>query len=229
WQQAARLDGFYQYRPVDNRPAEDSTVVLIWYAPDAIHVGILAYDREPGSVRATLSDRDNIGSDDQVTLFLDTFNDQRRAYFFGVNPLGVQDDGVRSEGGFSAGFGSGSTDRNPDFIWQSNGQLTPFGWQAEIRIPFKSLRWSGGGGEMAWGFNVQRTTRRTGYEDTWADVRRANASFLGQAGSITGIHDIHRGVVTELQPTFVASAPGARVAAGGFERGDIDTEFGANL
>ncbi len=230
WSQAARLDGFYQYRPVDSRPAEDSTVVLLWYSPDAIHVGILAYDREPGSVRATLSDRDNIGSDDQVTIFLDTFNDRRRAYFFGVNPLGVQDDGMRTEGGFStSGFGSGSTDRNPDFIWESKGQQTAFGWQAEIRIPFKSLRWGGGGGPMTWGFNVQRTTRRTGYEDTWTDVRRANASFLGQAGSITGIHDIHRGVVTELQPTVVASAPGRRLADGRYHRDDIAAEVGANL
>src|SRR5690606_7131267 len=166
WRQAARLDGFYQYRPVDSRPAEDSTVVLLWYSPDAIHVGILAYDREPQSVRATLSDRDNIGSDDQVTIFLDTFNDRRRAYFFGVNPLGVQDDGMRAEGGFStSGFGSGTQDRNPDFLWQSKGRLTSFGWQVEVRIPFKSLRW-GGSGEMTWGFNVQRVTRRTGYEDT---------------------------------------------------------------
>jgi hypothetical protein len=229
WQQAARLSGFRQYRPVDSRPAEDSTVVLLWYAPDAIHVGVLAYDREPGTVRATVSDRDNIGSDDQVTIFLDTFNDQRRAYFFGVNPFGVQDDGVRAEGGFStSGFGSGTTDRNPDFLWQSKGQRTPFGWMAEIRIPFKSLRWSGGG-EQTWGFNVQRTTRRTGYEDTWTDVRRANASFLGQAGRITGIHGIRRGVVTELQPTLVASAPGVELPGAGFYRDDVEAEVGANV
>lgn len=228
WQQATRLSGFYQYRPSDSRPAEDSTVVLVWYTPDAIQIGVLAYDREPGGVRATLSDRDNIENDDQVTFYFDTFNDRRRAYFFGVNPLGVQDDGVRAEGGFStSGFGSGTTDRNPDFLWQSAGRRTEFGWVAEIRIPFKSLRWAGGG-EQTWGFNVQRTTQRTGYEDTWTDVRQGSATFLGQAGRIAGIHNIERGVVTELQPTFVADAPGSRTAAG-FARDDIEGEFGANL
>ena len=161
WRQATRLDGFHQYQPVDSRPAEDSTVVLMWYSPTAIHFGIMAYDRVPEGVRATVSDRDNIASDDQVTIFLDTFNDRRRAYFFGVNPYGIQDDGVRSEGGFSASMGmSGSTDRNPDFLWQSKGEKTAFGWMAEIRVPFKSLRW-GGGSELTWGLNVQRTTRRT--------------------------------------------------------------------
>lgn len=229
WAEAARATGFHQFRPVDSRPAEDSTVVLVWYSPTAIHFGILAYDRDPASVRATLSDRDNIGSDDQVTIFLDTFTDRRRAYFFGVNPFGVQDDGVRSEGGFSASSGgSGSTDRNPDFLWQSTGRRTPFGWVAEIRVPFKSLRW-GGGQELTWGFNVQRVTRRTGYEDTWTDVRRANASFLAQAGTISGIRDIQRGVVTEVQPTVTAELPGQRRADGRFDRGQVEPDFGANV
>ncbi len=229
WRQAARLDGFRQYQPVDSRPAEDSTVVLVWYSPNAIHFGITAYDRVPEAVRATVSDRDNVSNDDLVTIFLDTFNDRRRAYFFGVNPYGVQDDGVRSEGGFSVGSGmSGSIDRSPDFLWESKGMKTSFGWVAEIRIPFKSLRW-GGGNDLTWGMNVSRTTRRTGYEDTWTDVRRANASFLGQAGTITGIHDIHRGVVTELQPTLTAALPGTRLPDGSFDRGDPKFEVGGNV
>ncbi|MES2304906.1 MAG: DUF5916 domain-containing protein [Gemmatimonadota bacterium] len=230
WRQAARLDHFYQTRPVDGRPAEDSTVVLVWYSPTAIHFGILAYDRDPSSVRATLAKRDNIASDDQVSVYLDTFNDRRRAYFFGSNAYGVQDDGVRSEGGFaaSAGMISGTIDRNPDFLWQSKGQRTSFGYAIEMRIPFKSLRYAGGA-QQTWGINVARTTQRTGYEDTWTDVRRASASFLAQAGTIEGIHDIKRGVVTEIQPTITANLPGVRDASGNFDRGDLKTDVGGNL
>ncbi|MEO7353475.1 MAG: carbohydrate binding family 9 domain-containing protein, partial [Gemmatimonadales bacterium] len=230
WRQAARLDHFYQTRPVDGRPAEDSTVVLVWYSPTAIHFGILAYDRDPGSVRATLAKRDNIASDDQVSVYLDTFNDRRRAYFFGSNAYGVQDDGVRSEGGFaaSAGMISGTIDRNPDFLWQSKGQRTSFGYAIEMRIPFKSLRYAGGA-QQTWGINIARTTQRTGYEDTWTDVRRASASFLGQAGTLEGIHDIKRGVVTEIQPTITANLPGVRDANGNFNRGDLKTDVGGNL
>jgi hypothetical protein len=229
WQAAARADGFFQFRPVDSRPAEDSTVVLVWYSPEALHVGIRAYDRDPASVRATLSDRDNIASDDAVTIYLDTFNDQRRAYFFGVNPYGVQDDGVRAEGGFSASSGgSGSTDRNPDFIWQSKGRKTDFGWQAELRIPFKTLRWNPTD-VQTWGFNVSRITQRTQYEDTWTDVRRANASFLAQAGQLSGIAEIRRGVVTELQPTVVADLAGRRSPDGGFARDAVGQDVGLNF
>ncbi len=227
WQQATVIRDFHQYRPVDGRPAEDSTVVMIWYSPTAIHFGIRAYDRDPAGVRATLADRDNIGSDDQVTIYLDTFNDRRRAYFFGVNPLGVQDDGVRAEGGFVASFQSGTVDRNPDFIYETSGRRTPDGWVVEMRVPFKSLRYDPAD-VQTWGFNVARTTQRTQYEDTWTDVRRAGASFLAQAGLITGIHDIKRGVVTELQPTVTAGLPGVRTG-GQFERGDVALDVGGNV
>src|SRR5688572_17558724 len=58
WTQATRLTGFWQYQPVDGRPAEETTEVLVWYAPDAIYFGIVAHDRSPGSIRATVADRD---------------------------------------------------------------------------------------------------------------------------------------------------------------------------
>src|SRR5437764_1300416 len=98
WQQAALLTGFTQYRPVDSRPAEDSTDVFAFYGPDAIYFGIRAYEAHGSVVRATLADRDNIDADDKIQILLDTFNDRRRALLFAVNPLGVQQDGLRSEG-----------------------------------------------------------------------------------------------------------------------------------
>ncbi len=103
WSKATRLGGFSEYQPVDGQPASERTEVLIWFSPKALHVGVIAYDSVPGSVRATVAERDNIGNDDWVRVYLDTFNDRRRAFIFGVNPLGVQEDGVQTEGGFSAG------------------------------------------------------------------------------------------------------------------------------
>jgi hypothetical protein len=208
----------------------ERTEVLVWYAPDAIHFGILAYDSQPETVRATHADRDNIGSDDHVTIYLDTFNDQRRAFFFAVNPLGVQQDGVRTEGSASAGhmFG-GSVDTSPDFIFASRGQRTPEGYVVEVRIPFKSLRFPGSGPQR-WGLQIEREVQRTGYTDTWTDVRRASNSYLLQAGTIEGLHDLVRGVVIETQPFITVNAPGARnLATSEFERGDVEPDAGANL
>src|SRR5512140_2989449 len=53
WAQAARPTGFHQYQAVDGRPAEEQTEVLVFYPPTAIWFGIIAHDREPGSIRAT--------------------------------------------------------------------------------------------------------------------------------------------------------------------------------
>src|SRR5436190_1165045 len=103
WSQAARLTGFHQYQPLDNRPADDKTETRVFYSQDAIYFGIIANAKNPASIRATVADRDNLGNEDRVTIYLDTFNDHRRAYFFVVNPLGAQGDGMRTEGAASAG------------------------------------------------------------------------------------------------------------------------------
>jgi hypothetical protein len=230
WSQATRLTGFWQYQPVDGRPAEERTEVLVWYAPDAIHFGVIAHDRVPAAIRATVADRDNIDSEDQVVLDLDTFHDRRRAFLFAVNPLGVQSDGVRSEGaGQVSSLIPGSIDKNPDFIWESKGRITDQGYEIEIRIPFKSLRYPGGE-RQTWGFNVTRIVQRTGYTDTWTDVRRANASFIGQEGAIAGLHDLRHGVTVEAQPFVTATADGSRSpATGEFDREDVDPDAGLNL
>jgi hypothetical protein len=123
---------------------------------------------------------------------------------------------------------AGTLDRNPDFIYQTKGTRTSFGYVVEMRIPFKSLRYAGGA-DQTWGLNIYRVTQRTGYVDTWTDVRRASASFLAQAGSITGIHDIRHGVVSELQPTLTLDAPGTRQTDGTFARGDVHPDVGGNV
>lgn len=225
WTRAAVLDGFTQYEPADGRPAAERTVVRVWYASDAIYFGIQAYDSQPEAIRAKRSNRDNLDGDDRVTIFLDTFRDRRRAFFFAVNPFGVQQDGVLTEGASSAGrtFG-GNTDTSPDFLFQSSGRLTEEGYVVEVRIPFKSLRYPAGG-EMAWGINIERVAQRTGFVDTWPDVRRASASILAQGGTLTGLSDLHRGIVFEAQPTLTLDAPGVRTETG-FHRADPDPEIG---
>jgi len=228
WSQATRLTGFSEYRPVDSQPASEQTEVRVFYSPSALHFAIIAHDSVPGSIRATVADRDNISQNDWVRIFLDTFSDRRRAFVFGVNPLGAQEDGVQTEGAFNAGsmFG-GTVDLNPDYQFDSKGQFTPDGYIVEVRIPFKSLRYPGSGPQR-WGINISRKTQRTGREDTWTDARRI-ASFLGQAGTMEGLRDLQRGVVTEIQPFVTGSSNGALAGAGRFARDKTDISPGANV
>ncbi|MGA2260321.1 MAG: DUF5916 domain-containing protein [Acidobacteriota bacterium] len=229
WGKAVHLTGFWQYTPVDGRLAQEPTEVLVWYSPTALYFGIIAHDSNPDSIRATVGNRDNLDNEDKVTIYLDTFNDKRRAFFFTVNALGVQEDGVRTEGAPNAGQMYGvMLDKSPDYKWDSKGSLTEEGYVVEVRIPFKSLRYPGSGPQR-WGFNALRKVQRTGYEETWTDTHKASNSFLGQFGLIEGMHDLKRGVVVEAQPFVTAAKNGARTDAGDFQYTGLDVNPGVNL
>jgi len=233
WERAARLVGFSQYAPVDGRPADEETEVLVWYSPSAIHFGIRAHAL-PGTVRASLANRDRLEAEDQVQIFLDTFHDGRQALMFAVNPLGVQADGAliegtRTQGGSFSGLASGreEPDLSPDFVFDSKGRLTAEGFEVEVRIPFKSLRYQSAP-RQDWGLSVIRRVQSSGHEDSWTPARRASTSFLAQAGTLEGISDLHPGLILDLSPVVTAKADGAP-AAGGWAYDSGAPEVGGNV
>ncbi len=210
WRSAALLTGFSEYQPADQRPAPDSTEVLVWYSKTAIYFGIRAYERH-SPVRATLADRDKISADDNVEIHLDTFREGTRAFVFIVNPFGVQGDGTKNEsGGFIPGsnVSPGQTDLSADFIWQSKGILTDFGYQVEIRIPFSSIRYPDAR-DHRWGIQIDRHVQHSGYEETWTPALKGAASFIAQEGELRGIAGITHGQLLELNPELTSTITGA--------------------
>ncbi|MDP2956935.1 MAG: DUF5916 domain-containing protein [Longimicrobiales bacterium] len=230
WAQAALLHSFTQYDPVEGVPASQKTEVLVLVDAGAIYFGVRAFDDRPEAIRATLAERDAFErSDDYVRLVLDTFDDQRRAYVFAVNPLGVQHDGIWNEGGGGRkGMHGPPIDANPDFLWESAGVLAEWGYGVEVRIPLKSLRFPQLA-EQAWGLQIMRHIARNGFEESWAPISSNVANGLTQAGKLTGLLDLDAGLFMELNPVLT----GKRV--GGFDdglhallRGDPEAEFGLN-
>jgi len=53
WSQAALLEGFTQFEPVEGVPASQRTEVMVLVDADAIFFGIRAYDTDPAAIRAT--------------------------------------------------------------------------------------------------------------------------------------------------------------------------------
>jgi len=229
WASAAMLTGFSQYEPVDHRPAADTTQVLVWYSPTGIYFGIRAFDAS-GSVNATLADRDKIDGDDHVQLLLDTFDDQRQALFFGVNPLGIQQDGNRTEGEQgSAGRGGGNrgTDLTPDYVFDSRGRVTDYGYEVEIHIPFESISYQASDVQN-WGINIIRKVQHSGFTDTWTSTSRGAASFLAQSGRLVGLSNLTRGTVVDFTPTLTTSLDGAPNVDDAWGYGS-DVEMGGSL
>jgi hypothetical protein len=214
WQRAALLTGFSLYQPVDQRPSPDSTEVLVWYTPQAIYFGIRAFEPH-GAVRATLADRDRVGNDDNVEIHLDTFREGRRAFIFIVNPLGVQADGTKSEGGGfipGANLAPGQNDLSPDFRWESKGRLTDYGYEVEIRIPFSSIRYPVATNQR-WGLQINRKVQHSGYEETWTPALKGATSFIAQAGELNGLTNLEHGQVIELNPELTNTVNGSPVAS----------------
>ena len=214
WAQAAVLTGFSQFSPQDGIAAADSTQVFIWYSPTALYVGVRAFEQH-AAVHATLADRDKISADDNVQLLLGTFHDKRQAYVFAVNPFGVQMDGTIVESGasFNSGWtptlsGRAAADLSQDFVFTSKGRLTEYGYEAELRIPFKSLKYQSAD-LQSWDINVVRQVQHSGYEDSWVPAKRANASFLAQSGSIEGLTGFDRGLVLDFNPVVTQKANGS--------------------
>ena len=235
WRQAAVLTGFSQFTPVDGVPAGDSTEVRIWYSTTALYIGVRAFDTS-GAAHATLATRDRIFNDDNIQVFLSTFNDGRQAMFFATNPLGVQADGALNEsGGLSCGMtGCGaatrqSPDLSQDFVWDSKGRVTPEGYEVEIRIPFKSIRFQAGK-TQTWGINFLRKVQRTGAEQTWTMTKLAASSFLAQSGKLEGLTGLDAGHVLDIVPTVTSHLSGSPPSPGAaFDYTGGTPQFGGDL
>lgn len=207
WQQAAVLGSFTQYDPVEGAPASQKTEVLVLVDHGAIYFGVRAFDDHPEGIRATMAERDEFDrSDDYIRFVLDTFNDQRRAYVFSVNPFGVQHDGIWNEGGGGRHMGP-PIDDNPDFLWESSGELADWGYQLEVRIPLKSLRFPERE-EQSWGLQVIRKISRNGYEESWAPITNNVANKLTQAGKLTDLHGLDAGLFMEINPVLTGKRIG---------------------
>jgi hypothetical protein len=200
WQEALTLELRYEVMPGENTEPPVRTVGFITYDDRRVLVAFRCYDPRPEEIRARYRDRDRIGGDDVVGVTLDTFNDQRRAFEFMVNPFGAQFDGVTTA--VPQGF-----DRSWDAIWDSAGRLTDFGYEVEIAIPFNQLRFQPSDEPQIWGLDLTRTYPR---EDRiriglFPRERGAN-SYLAQAEKVVGFAGVSRGRNIELVPTLTAFA-----------------------
>ncbi|MBU8923243.1 MAG: carbohydrate binding family 9 domain-containing protein [Bacteroidales bacterium] len=196
WNYALILELKYEVQPGENIPAPVRTEVLLAYSESHLYAAFRAYDPDPSSIRARLCDRDDIGGEDWVGLVLDTFNDERRAFDFLVNPLGVQADMIECSDCGSDNF---------DAIWESSGRITQWGYVVEIAIPFSSLRFQRTDGDQVWGFDAVRSYPRSARHHIGLFARdRGNNCYFCQTLKIKGFAGASPGRNIEIAPTFSA-------------------------
>jgi hypothetical protein len=206
WEEGAIVDRFTQYEPLEGSEPTEKTLAYIGYDSKYLYIAVRAYDSDPKAVRACLTKRDAVMGDDVITIYLDTFNDKKRAFVFQVNPCGVQVDGIYTETrrrGRGGGGGGGffGFDRNYDTFFLSAASMDDTGYTVEIAIPFKSLRFPNTPNQ-AWGLQIMRNIRRKNEEIYWHPRSRDVNGFLIQAGTLEVQGPIEKGKNVEIMPVL---------------------------
>lgn len=225
WKYPEKIELPFEWMPGDNIPAPVKTECLVTYDRSKLYVAFKCFDPEPEKIRAHFMDRDSINTfiqNDYVSFVIDTFNDQRRAFEFRVNPLGVQVDGVFSDL-------ESYEDFSWDTIWESAGRINQFGYIVEAAIPFNQLRFPKSKETQTWGFEANRSYPRIDRHRLISHVRDRNKScILCQMNKLTGFSGISPGKNLEFDPTVTASRTDKWyfLPPGGNDPGKIKPELG---
>jgi hypothetical protein len=230
WTTAARVTSFVQQQPLEGEPASEETIVWIAYDEDHLYFAFDVRYSEPSIMRANKVDRDQAWADDLMTVYLDTFLDQQRAYDFDVNGYGVQGDAILT------GSGGGAIpqgDRSWDALFETGARIVDHGYRAEMAIPFKSLRYPRRepGEPHRWGLQIVREIKgKNGENAVWAPMSRDEASFYRQMGILEGMTNLSTSRNLEFLPTFTAVQFGSMDERNGtFGTGDPEADAGFNL
>jgi len=206
WESAAPAGDFTQRNPDEGVSATQKTEVRFAYDERNFYVGIICYDENPEGIVLTQNRRDgDLLNTDSVQILLDTFNDGQNAFIFGTTPTGIEYDAQvtkagqdrgggspRRAGGGGAGGGAqrggaAASNLNWDADWRVQSQVTERGWESEMEIPFRTLRYQPGE-DLTWGLNIARNLRRRNEESIWSPITRAfEFTQITLAGSLGGI------------------------------------------
>jgi hypothetical protein len=195
WQRATPVNAFVQREPLEGGSPTFRTEARVIYDASAIYVGVQAFDDEPARIAAFLTRRDAESASDWLQVYIDSYHDKRTAYQFGVNPLGVKQDVYW--------FNDDSNDDSWDAVWDVVVRRTADGWQAEYRIPFSQLRFSGAGdGQL--GFAITREVARLNETSTWPLLSKSATGWVSSFGTLTGVSVGGASKRLELVPYSVA-------------------------
>jgi hypothetical protein len=216
----ARLDlpDWVTYNPVSGQKIAQKTEVRVAYDDRALYVAFHCLDPEPDKVRATLSRRDQLFSDDWVGLSLDAVGNRQQSYDLFVNPLGVQGDILNTA--------TAGENLSPDWVWDSAGRPTPEGYDVEIRVPWKNIRFASGK-DVTMAILFWRRVSRLGMSASWPALPPDKPFFQNHAPLV--LHDLPRPLSLEVVPSATYTRNEERVSPSAFGDPESDPEVGVSV
>ena len=221
WSSAPVAQNFIQNDPREGQPATFDTDVRVLYDDDALYFGVFAKDDEPSRLIVNDLKKDyNTDSSDGFRIILDTFHDERNGYQFATNPAGAKWDAQMSNEGRE-------TNANWDGIWDVATRITEAGWVAEIRIPFRTLKFDSAEAQT-WGMNFERKVRRLNEDSFWSPIPRIyDITRVSLAGTMDGLLGLRPGKNIRVKPYALSSSNtvGRTGTDGDFDAG-FDVKYG---
>jgi hypothetical protein len=199
WEGGTVIEDFTQFEPLEGGTPSEKTKAYLGHDREYLYIALRCFDSDPAAIRACLTPRDKAPADDGITVYLDTFNDKKRAFVFQINPCGIQTDGILTEGSGRRRMGFDRFDRNWDTFFLADARVDELGYTVEMAIPFKSLRFPNTSSQT-WGIKIQRSIPRKNEEMYWPPHTRDSNGFLVQTGTLNIHGPIAQGKNIEVMP-----------------------------
>ena len=222
WKSVPVATDFVMFKPDNGKPIPENkkTEVKILYDNDAIYIGALLYDNEPGKIPKEISQRDSFGTSDNFGVFINGYNDGQQNFQFIVSASDGQADCIATD--------ASGEDYSWDAVWKSKVIITDFGWVVEMRIPYAALRFSSEN-KQTWGLNFWREIRRDNQQYSWNFIDSKIGTFTQQNGTLEGIKNIKTPMRLFLFPysSFYLNSNATQKTYGTL-KGGLDIKYGIN-
>ena len=181
WQQPG-MDRFTQREPQQDSAPTERTVVWVAFDDEAVYVAAKMYDSHPDSVKAFLARRDRWAESDRFNVWIDSYNDDRSGFFFGLNAAGTQYDGTM--------YNDEWDDDSWDGVWTGAVRRDGEGWTAEFRIPYSELRFRAAD-QQVWGVNFNRFIARKNERDYVVFTPRNGSGYVSRFPDLVGLQGLN--------------------------------------
>ncbi len=202
WQQIASLP-LTMYSPVFRGAPTQRSEIRVAYDDENFYAAGWFYDSDPNGIRVNSLYRDRWNGDDAFAIYIDAFNDNRNAKWFGTTPSGMRFDILVSDDGVTQ-------NASWDTFWDSKARITNEGWFVEIRIPFSSIGFQAVDGKAVMGLTVTRLVSRLNERVTFPAIEpkyEFRQPSVAQDVELTGVHSSRPLYVTPYLLTGVTQAP----------------------
>ena len=196
WQKADVAKNFYLNFPVDSlRPTFQSEARLA-YDDHFFYVSFVCYDDSKPNIMQSLRRDFDWDLNDNIGIYLDSYNDYTNGFYFAITPFGVQHEGIISAGGQDDGGFNESWDNK----WYSEVKRYPDKWIAELAIPLKSFRYNHNTNE--WNVTFVRQDLKRNQVSSWiaTPIQFIPASFAYSGKLVFDHKPPHAGANVSLIP-----------------------------